>query len=91
MPVAQVLTSRDRVSGLEPDIVTMGKPIVADIPLDANGTKPEVAEMLQRPLGRDDPIRTVATVGTVYGNPLCLAAARAAMREVLTASAYSRA
>ncbi len=79
-----------RIWDLEPDVVTIGKSIAAGIPLGAYGMKPEVAQVLERPLGRDDPKPTVATGGTLYGNPLSMAAARAAMGEVLTDSAYAR-
>ena len=79
-----------RLWGLDPDIVTIGKSIAAGIPLGAYGMTPEVAETLQRPLGRDDPRPAVATGGTLYGNPLSMAAAQAAMSEVLTDEAYAR-
>lgn len=76
--------------GLEPDVVTIGKSIAAGIPLGAYGMTAEVAGALQRPGGRDDPDPTVATGGTLFGNPLSMAAARAAMGEVLTDEAYDR-
>ena len=49
----------------------------------------EVAEVLQRPAGRDDEKPLVATGGTLFGNPLSMAAARATMAEVLTDEAYA--
>ncbi len=76
--------------GLEPDVVTVGKSIAAGIPLGAYGMTDEVAAVLRRPLGRDDPAPLVATGGTLFGNPLSMAAARAAMSEVLTDDAYLR-
>ena len=76
--------------GLDPDIVTIGKSIAAGIPLGAYGMTAEVAGELQRPGGRDDPEPPVATGGTLFGNPLSMAAARAAMGEVLTDEAYAR-
>jgi glutamate-1-semialdehyde 2,1-aminomutase len=79
------LTSR---WGMSPDIVTIGKSIAAGIPLGAYGMTTEIAAVLQRPLGRDDPKPLVATGGTLFGNPLSMAAARAAMGEVLTDAAY---
>jgi glutamate-1-semialdehyde 2,1-aminomutase len=78
-----------RTWNLDPDIVTIGKSIAAGIPLGAYGMTPQVAEVLQRPSGRDDPKPTVATGGTLFGNPLSMAAARATMREVLTDEAYA--
>ncbi len=79
-----------RLWGLDPDIVTIGKSIAAGIPLGAYGMTEAVAEVLERPDGRDDPKPTVATGGTLFGNPLSMAAARAAMGEVLTPAAYAR-
>jgi len=79
-----------RLWDLTPDIVTVGKSIAAGIPLGAYGMTPAVAEVLQRPLGRDDPKPAVATGGTLFGNPLSMAAARATMGEVLTDDAYDR-
>jgi glutamate-1-semialdehyde 2,1-aminomutase len=78
-----------RLWGLRPDFVTIGKSIAAGIPLGAYGMTEEVADVLERPGGRDDPKPTVATGGTLFGNPLSMAAARAAMGEVLTDSAYA--
>jgi glutamate-1-semialdehyde 2,1-aminomutase len=75
--------------GLEPDIVTIGKSIAAGIPLGAYGMTPQVAEVLIRPGGRDDPKPAVATGGTLFGNPLSMAAAKATMSEVLTDAAYA--
>ncbi|MEI7778264.1 MAG: transaminase [Actinomycetes bacterium] len=74
--------------GLEPDFVTIGKSIAAGIPLGAYGMTERLAEVLERPGGRDDPKALVATGGTLFGNPLSMAAAKAAMGEVLTPAAY---
>jgi glutamate-1-semialdehyde 2,1-aminomutase len=49
----------------------------------------EVAAVLQRPLGRDDDRPQVAVGGTLFGNPVSMAAARATMGEVLTDEAYA--
>jgi glutamate-1-semialdehyde 2,1-aminomutase len=45
---------------------------------------------VERPEGRDDEHGVVATGGTLFGNPLSMAAARATMAEVLTDDAYER-
>jgi glutamate-1-semialdehyde 2,1-aminomutase len=79
-----------RLWDLHPDLVTVGKSIAAGVPLGAYGMTPEVAEVLERPASRDDEKPLVATGGTLFGNPLSMAAARAAMGEVLTAEAYAR-
>jgi glutamate-1-semialdehyde aminotransferase len=78
-----------RLWGLEPDIVTVGKSIASGIPLGAYGMSEQVASVLQRPAGRDDDKPLVAVGGTLFGNALSMAAARATMSEVLTDAAYA--
>jgi glutamate-1-semialdehyde 2,1-aminomutase len=73
---------------LDPDIVTIGKSIASGVPLGAYGMTRAVAQILERPAGRDDEKGAVATGGTLFGNPLSMAAARATMSQVLTADAY---
>ncbi len=74
---------------LEPDLVTIGKSIASGIPLGAYGMRDDVAAVLDRPAGRSDEADLVATGGTLFGNPLSMAAARATMGEVLTEDAYT--
>lgn len=76
--------------GLEPDLVTVGKSIAAGVPLGAYGMTQGIAEVLQRDGGRDDAKPQVAVGGTLFGNPVSMAAARATMGEVLTDEAYER-
>jgi glutamate-1-semialdehyde 2,1-aminomutase len=73
---------------LGPDLITIGKSIAGGIPLGAYGMSDEVAAVLERPTGRSDEADQVATGGTLFGNPLSMAAARATMGEVLTDDAY---
>ena len=75
--------------GLEPDVVTLGKSIAGGIPLGAYGMTEHVAGVLERPAGRSDEAELVATGGTLFGNPLSMAAARATMAEVLLPDAYA--
>ena len=75
--------------GLQPDFVTVGKSIAAGIPLGAYGMTEEVAAVLERPAGRDDEKPLVAVGGTLFGNPVSMAAARATMSQVLTDGAYA--
>ncbi|MET1049966.1 MAG: transaminase [Acidimicrobiales bacterium] len=73
--------------GLEPDIVTLGKAIAGGIPIGAYGLRAEVAERL---LSREDLdlVDTGGVGGTLAGNALSLAAARATLELVLTAEAF---
>ncbi|HMC37444.1 MAG TPA: aminotransferase class III-fold pyridoxal phosphate-dependent enzyme, partial [Actinomycetota bacterium] len=72
--------------GLRPDIVTIGKAIAGGLPMGAYGLTDGLASHLD--VSRGMP---VATGGTLFGNPLSMAAARAALTEVLTPDAYSNA
>jgi glutamate-1-semialdehyde 2,1-aminomutase len=78
-----------RLWGLQPDFVTVGKSIASGIPLGAYGMTEAVADVLERPGGRDDERATVATGGTLFGNALSMAAARATMGEVLIPEVYT--
>jgi len=73
--------------GLEPDIVTLGKSVGGGVPLGAYGMAEEIASVLEGSVGMHG---EVATGGTLFGNALSMAAARAALGEVLTGSAYER-
>ena len=75
---------------LDPDIVTAGKSIAAGVPFGAWGASDEVAGVLHQLKGPDgERSEIVATGGTLFGNPLAMAAARATMLEVLTDVAYA--
>ncbi len=75
--------------GLEPDLLTIGKPIAGGVPLGAYGMS---AELAARVLDQTDWERAdVGGIGgTLAGNPLSLAAARATLSEVLTEAAFER-
>src|SRR5262249_23658118 len=66
---------------LNPDMVTIGKAVAGGLPMGACGVSAELGEQL-------DVARNVATGGTLFGNPLSAAAARAALTEVLVPAAY---
>ncbi len=76
-------------SGLEPDLLTVGKPIAGGVPLGAYGLSAEVAE---RVLATTiwDAADVGGIGGTLAGNALSLAAARATLSEVLTDAAFER-
>lgn len=76
--------------GLRPDIVTLGKSFAGGIPIGAYGLSAEVAHRLHDAVvGGDADLVDVGGVGgTLAGNALSLAAARATLGEVLTDEAF---
>jgi glutamate-1-semialdehyde 2,1-aminomutase len=78
--------------GLEPDLLTVGKSVAGGVPLGAYGMIDDVAEVLRSPAGgaavSGIAYDEVATGGTLFANPLSMAAARAALTEVLTPEAF---
>jgi glutamate-1-semialdehyde 2,1-aminomutase len=75
--------------GLEPDAVTLGKSIAGGVPIGAYGVS---AELAQRIAAEEDADYedTGGVGGTLAGNALSLAAARACLGEVLTPEAFAR-
>ena len=72
---------------LDPDIVTIGKSIAGGIPIGAYGISNELAEAIEADERAD--IEDVGGVGgTLAGNALSLAAARATLEYVLTEQAF---
>jgi len=69
---------------LQPDVVTIGKAVAGGLPMGAYGVTEELGVQL-------DAARNVATGGTLFGNPLSAAAAKAALTEVLGPAAYAHA
>jgi glutamate-1-semialdehyde 2,1-aminomutase len=67
--------------GIQPDMVTLAKTLGGGLPSGAIGATDEVMEVVES--------ETVFQVGTFNGNPLTMAAARAALLEVLTPEAYT--
>jgi len=75
--------------GLEPDIVTIGKPIAGGIPAAAYGFSEEVAARLAGTIELED-VDVGGVGGTLAANALSLAAMRATLGEVLTEEAFAR-
>jgi glutamate-1-semialdehyde 2,1-aminomutase len=81
--------------GLQPDFLTVGKAIAGGVPLGAYGMTDDVATVLRPPATGEEAgvsgiaYDEVATGGTLFGNPLSMAAARAALTEVLTPEAFT--
>ena len=72
---------------LRPDAVTMGKSIAGGIPIGAYGVSAELARRVGA-LADADLVDTGGVGGTLAGNALSLAAARATLSEVLTDEAF---
>lgn len=75
--------------GLEPDLLTLGKPIAGGVPAAAYGFTREVADRIaaQTTVAEAD---TGGIGGTLAANPLAVAAMRATLEHVLTPAAYAR-
>ena len=74
--------------GLRPDFLTIGKAIAGGVPLGAYGMSQEVADLIsERAIEMGD---IGAVGGTLAGNALALAAARATLGQVLTTEAHQR-
>jgi glutamate-1-semialdehyde 2,1-aminomutase len=67
--------------GVQPDIITLAKAICGGYPGGAIGMRAELAELIAS--------NEVHQYGTFNGNPLVMAAAEAALTEVLTEDAYA--
>jgi glutamate-1-semialdehyde 2,1-aminomutase len=77
---------------LEPDMITIGKPIAGGIPAAAYGISEEVAVRIQAKVA--ETMKTDASNsgvgGTLSGNALAVAAMRVTLEEVMTEDAYDR-
>src|SRR4051794_7580440 len=72
---------------LQPDLVTLGKAIAGGLPIGAYGVSDDVAARIEA-LEEADLMDVGGVGGTLAGNALSLAAARAMLGEVLTAEAF---
>jgi glutamate-1-semialdehyde 2,1-aminomutase len=74
--------------GLEPGIVTIGKPIAGGIPAAAYGFSAELANRLSGTIELED-VDVGGIGGTLAANALSFAAMRATLAEVLTGEAFA--
>ncbi|MBA4074971.1 MAG: aspartate aminotransferase family protein, partial [Cyanobacteria bacterium PR.023] len=74
---------------LEPDFITIGKPIASGIPASAYGFSEAVAEQIKANSTLDE-CDTGGIGGTLAGNALSLAAMRVTLEKVLTEDAYKQ-
>ena len=77
--------------GLEPDLVVVGKGIGGGLPFGAYGMSAALMRAFERGESLAGERGELATGGTLFGNALSMAAARASLAEVLTDEAYERA
>ncbi|GIG27986.1 transaminase [Cellulomonas marina] len=73
---------------LEPDVVVVGKTIGGGVPVAAFGLVPELASAIEHRVELED-IDVGGVGGTLAGNALSTAAARATLTEVLTPAAFA--
>ena len=75
--------------GLQPDMLTLGKPIASGVPAAVYGFSEEVNQRFMDKLELDD--ADVGGVGgTLAGNALSVAAIHATLEQVLTPTAYEK-
>ncbi|MEO8607119.1 MAG: aspartate aminotransferase family protein [Chloroflexota bacterium] len=77
-----------RAYALEPDILTVGKPIAGGVPAAVYGFSAEVAERI-RAHADIEHADTGGIGGTLAGNALSIAAMKATLEHVLTEAAYA--
>jgi glutamate-1-semialdehyde 2,1-aminomutase len=77
-----------RAHGLDPDMLTLGKPIAGGIPCSVFGFTAEIEAAMRRVSEADPGYSGMGT--TLSGNALTLATMRATLEEVMTDQAYER-
>jgi glutamate-1-semialdehyde 2,1-aminomutase len=77
-------------AGLDPDLLTIGKAIAGGIPAAAYGMTEEVAERIDGYMAGLEVSDVGGIGGTLAGNALSLATARATLERVLTEEAFAR-
>ncbi len=76
---------------LEPDILTLGKCVGGGVPFGAYGLSQDLGKVVEDSQTTEaDGRKNIALGGTMFGNALNMAAARAALEHVLTKSGYER-
>ncbi len=76
--------------GLEPDFLTIGKPLASGVPAACYGMSEEVAAKTQAFMATLPATDVGGVGGTLSGNALSLAAMRATLEHVLTDEAFER-
>ncbi len=73
---------------LDPDFVVLGKGLGTGISFGLYGMSGEIAEVFEKHIDVDIGPAGIATGGTLYGSAIAVAAARAALVDMLTPDAY---
>jgi glutamate-1-semialdehyde 2,1-aminomutase len=76
--------------GLEPDFLTIGKPLASGVPAACYGMSAEVSDRVNGYMGTLPTPDVGGVGGTLSGNALSLAAMRATLETVLTDEAFER-
>ena len=76
--------------GLEPDFLTIGKPLASGVPAATYGMSAEVAEQVKASMATLPTTDVGGIGGTLSGNALSLAAMHATLEHVLTDEAFER-
>lgn len=79
-----------RAHGLQPDLLTIGKPLAAGVPAACYGMSEEVAGRVQARFDELSVTDVGGIGGTLSGNALSLAVMRATLERVLTDEAFER-
>jgi glutamate-1-semialdehyde 2,1-aminomutase len=79
-----------RAHGLQPDFLTIGKPLASGVPAACYGMSDEVARRVDDRFDRMEITDVGGIGGTLSGNALSLAAMRATLEHVLTDEAFAR-
>jgi glutamate-1-semialdehyde 2,1-aminomutase len=79
-----------RAWGLEPDFLTIGKPLASGVPAACYGMTSGTAERAQATMDAQPTTDVGGIGGTLSGNALSLAAMRATLEHVLTDDAFDR-
>ena len=79
-----------RAWGLEPDFLTIGKPLASGVPAACYGMSADAAERAQTYLDSLPTTDVGGIGGTLSGNALSLAAMKATLEHVLTEEAFER-
>jgi glutamate-1-semialdehyde 2,1-aminomutase len=76
--------------GLQPDFLTIGKPLASGVPAACYGMSEEVADRVQSHMASLPSTDVGGIGGTLSGNALSLAVMRATLEHVLTDEAFAR-